>query len=323
MSMLRRSALAVSTMICLLYVIVFCVLSSPWTNDEPKDVSQESKNEMIQCPSLGRAGAPSVSSELSESIPTAEKQTIYILQTSGMGSQLVNMLAHKVYFNDEGQNFMVDTSTYGYRWNASLGLLTGYFLQTFPVIDNPSQYPEISDQYGISNYSDLRRQHSPLEEIQNRSSSIIVTPLQAETRKAIFTNYDTRSVPFYNRMAFEACSALQFNDRALSEIEKIKRDYNLPNFRQGGTVAFHVRRGDKLIRESKLYPGSVYVDKLLNMTSAPIDHCFIASGDYRAVEEVTAALHERRVNCTIHTITSESEDGADDAVKHSDRTDTI
>jgi len=240
------------------------------------------------------------------------KQTIYVLRTSGLGSQLMHMLSHKLYYNAQGRNFMADTSTYGYRWSDSIGLLTGYFLPTFPVIDDISQYRGIADRYNMSNYGHIRNIGLKYSyDLTDLEPVIVVPGAQRLIRKKIFSNYKVESVGYYNSMAWEACAELQFNDRAISEIEKVKNDHDIPNFRRGRTAAFHVRRGDKLRRESKLYKGSLYVDKLLTIASGPIDRCFVASDDYRAFEEVKRDILKRNINCTIHTITSKSKRGSE------------
>lgn len=261
-----------------------------------------------------------------------KKTVITVFGGSGMCSQLVNMLCQKLYVRDQGgQLFMVDESTYEFRWTEDLGFLKAFFKPSVPLIENEDDYSRIQAQFGISYYEKKRRWDSRFVNFAESSNQApIIIRASGKTRKPcchpffqdkLNFNNNTLSMAVYQRelmetayqrMSDEACTTLQLKDWTINKIKELKNMHKIPDFRKGSTVAFHVRRGDKIVKkESRVYPGSHYVDKLLQITQEePIDHCFVASDDYAAVEEVAVALRERNVNCKVHTLTSKSETGA-------------
>mmetsp|Transcript_24282 Transcript_24282/g.35989 ORF Transcript_24282/g.35989 Transcript_24282/m.35989 type:complete len:410 (-) Transcript_24282:155-1384(-) len=270
-----------------------------------------------------------------------KKDVIIVLDpTYGLCQQLVNMLCQIIYIRDKGGDFMVDESTYGYRWNRARGPLSLFFKPALPLITNEKSYSKMGKEFGISDYKSARQVDSYFDGFttENTTSPIFITASNGQTRmpccnpafqepkhqlsdnKQAMALYELNLMEkAYKRMSDEACKSLQINDWAIKrQIQPLKDEHHIPNFREEGltTVAFHVRRGDgRLKADAKLYPGEqddevraypgyLYVDKLLDITLDPIDHCFIATDDYAAVEEVTAALNHRNVNCTVHTMMS-------------------
>jgi hypothetical protein len=74
------------------------------------------------------------------------------------------------------------------------------------------------------------------------------------------------------------------------------------------SVAFHVRRGDKLEHESRKYEAWEYVLKLMNVTTdeerSHIRQCFVATDDYSVVAEIQSLLtHTASIACTVSTLT--------------------
>jgi hypothetical protein len=80
------------------------------------------------------------------------------------------------------------------------------------------------------------------------------------------------------------------------------------------SVAFHIRRGDKLIRESRKYEAVEYVEKLVAVTTdeerSRIRDCFVATDDddpsLSVVDELQAQLTVASISCTVSTLTSTS-----------------
>lgn len=261
--------------------------------------------------------------------PDFRKHVIYVLDISGTCSQLVNMLCQKIGIESQGGRFMADEVTYWSRWDEKVGLLSGFFQPDFPVIDHRDQFPQIEAQFGIPKYKWFRRKDKSIFNISQTDTNdkLIMRTLSGGTRRTCWDpetqrpanksdymrrwNSDKQRIAkTYALMAKETCTHLQFNARTKSLIQQLKAEHNMPNFRKGSTVAFHIRRGDKIkIGESKFYPASAYVDKLLNVTQEPIDHCFVASDDYASVEEVKVALRRHNINCKVHTMTSKNDTG--------------
>jgi hypothetical protein len=251
--------------------------------------------------------------------PQYSMTNICILQGSGLGSQLLNMIAQKIYFTDRERIFIVDDTQYGYKWQDNItGVLNGFFTPKFPVLqmgewDNiiRSQFSEMPSMDTLLQMGSRRVYTDTDQKVEIMWA--IAQPYRDEFPKA----YGRRSIPLYTRFATEACLHLQFNEHAKLEMKKLLDLHQIPSDlrRKSHSVAFHVRRGDKIGTESKLYPGSTYVDKLVQVLATtsnnkPLDHCFIASDDYAAVEEVTESLKEQNLNCTIHTLTTTLENGS-------------
>jgi hypothetical protein len=75
------------------------------------------------------------------------------------------------------------------------------------------------------------------------------------------------------------------------------------------SVAFHIRRGDKVVEEeSRKYEAWEYVSKLLQVTTQDerlqIRHCFVATDDYSVVAELQSELtHNASIACNVSTLT--------------------
>ena len=73
-------------------------------------------------------------------------------------------------------------------------------------------------------------------------------------------------------------------------------------------MAFHIRRTDKLISESKLYHANEYVKKLLDVTPAlnttDFHHCYVATDDENALAEMKEALANAKMTCGVHSLSS-------------------
>lgn len=265
------------------------------------------------------------------------KAIIVLDEAYGLCNQLVNMLCQIVYLRDKGIEFMVDESTYGYRWNSGRGVLSLFFNPSLPLITSVKQYPEIEAKLGIPDYKSVRQLDVRFDDnITTTTPFIPILKANGQTRKPCcnpafqdeppLSNNKQAMVLYelklmeqaYKRMSDEACASLQINEWAIKRrFQPLKDMHRIPDFRQQRTVAFHVRRGDSRLKaDAKLYPGSehddgggvkvypgyAYVEKLLDVTLEPIDHCFIATDDYAAVAELTAALQWRDVNCTVHSM---------------------
>ena len=216
---------------------------------------------------------------------------VYLMKRTGMGSQIPNFFAQAVYFAEhENRTMMVDESIYRYRQNETSGLFTSYFTPTFPVIDTMAQQeawiqPHMPDQR--HNYSDWVK-HGQRAWPNQPQAPILVTSLYA-ARTRIVAAYNVSSAAFFDKIVQQACPNLQFNAVTRQRISQLHQTHQLPDFGQGTTAAFHIRRGDKLRKESRLYEGAEYIRKLQQVAPTVFDHCFVATDDYRAVVEIQQA----------------------------------
>lgn len=224
----------------------------------------------------------------------------------------MNIMAVKAYYNDKGRPVTLDISPYGYRKNNTHGFVNGHL--------SPSPSLRIVDEQDKGNmFHELNITKE--EYFYNESRKAKTRAINDPTTKLLFVDpiYDRvhmnlvpggSNLDKYNRMAVEACTNFQFNPDTRRLVDDFRMNHNA-TYKKGETsVAFHVRRGDKLISEAKLTPALTYVDKMLNITKEQhIDHCFVTSDEFAAVTEVKQALATRDVTCQFHTFTKEEETG--------------
>jgi hypothetical protein len=227
----------------------------------------------------------------------------------GMCSRLMNMLGFKVYMEmTQNRSMVADEAHFEYRFNDSVGLLTGYFEPDFPVITTEQDYvqleQEFADRIALANHSLLAgvggtlynhtRFHGALipdsEDFYRGNKSVSWFPLVDLkhfdlARGSLFKYYgetplktkDTRfesvvaNLEFYKSLTEQACRSLQFNQNTFLKMQQIKYEAGIPEFSQSGylSVAFHARRGDKVSEgETRLFQGDEYVQKLTDVVSA-------------------------------------------------------
>jgi hypothetical protein len=141
-----------------------------------------------------------------------------------------------------------------------------------------------------------------------RSTPVMVARLY-DYRMEVFRRYDQNYVEFYNKMVKKMCPHLQFNAETQRRIAEQKLANGIPDFtRTSNSVAFHVRRGDKLKQESRKFLGDEYVDKLQSVASnVTFDYCFVATDDDAAVEEIRVAIEKRNMTCQLYSFAQPSD----------------
>lgn len=273
------------------------------------------------------APVQNVSFDFKASYENNPKLSIVVTGISGMGSQLMHLIAQKMLVSDMGRNIWVDDSTYLYKWNANTGLIKGYLTPTFPIITSRKDFQALKD-IPLSAYENCKYGKRPVynteEDLLLNKNQIFISQADSKHFRRVFKNIhkDDNHTYLYTQMTKGACDNFQFNTQAKALFRKHKTEHNIPEFSGSNTmsVAFHVRRGDKLRRESDLFPGSVYVDKLLEVlnnsfmsataaASNNIQHCFVATDDVIAVTEIRHALLDKQIHCTLHTLTTNEEHG--------------
>jgi hypothetical protein len=168
-------------------------------------------------------------------------------------------------------------------------MLNGWFTPQFPVIDTPEKtallepYMKYFTFVGTGHCKDW---------IENE----VRLTCHKDYQKVIRDHYRFRKHPdvLYDRMVELMCPNLQFNEQATMAMTAFREQANVPAFDGatiGNSVAFHVRRTDKLITESRLYTGEEYVSRLVAVApDVPFEHCCVATDDVHAVPEIATAL---------------------------------
>ena len=112
----------------------------------------------------------------------------------------------------------------------------------------------------------------------------------------------------YFRFVDSMCDELQFNEKVQPKINRMRAALydGLPRFLHSWpykSVAFHVRRTDKLRKESAFFPAEMYVKKLSEVIQedaiqkADVKLCFLASDDFKVHAEMRQALRSNNFTC--------------------------
>ena len=309
-----RSALAVG--ICLVTVSLFSNVRNALSTVDPGSVVESSTNHVVSVHEINSKGPR---------FPAF----VFVLKTSGMGSQLLNFFAQAIYFEEfEKRSMIIDEATYQYRFNESVGLFTAYFTPKFPVIDTVEQQQKWIEPWFSRghNYTAWRNTIKPgrwkgnVKHDSSSPSPVVVSSLYS-ARSRIMKNYNASSLDFYHKMVDKACPNLQINDYTRRRMMALKRKHNIPEF-TGTSAAFHIRRGDKVRKESKAYSGQEYLQTLrAKAPGVSFEDCFVASDSYSSVTEIRAALEAEnwRTCQRLWTLTHPNEEGFYfDEKEHSD-----
>ena len=224
---------------------------------------------------------------------------VYVLGPSGIGSQIMGLFGQSIFFEEQqNRSIIIDEVTYPYRYNESVGLFTAYFTPQFPVIDTVEQQREWIEPLFTNghNYTDWRTKENVkwkgnMKHDTAPTPPIMVASFLSRFRYRLTVLYNTSSVEFYRKMVEKTCPHVQFNVHTQSRMEQLKHAHKLPDFTDGSSAAFHIRRGDKLRKESKRYAAADYVRKLTQVAPGKsFDNCFVASDSFDAVTELRDVL---------------------------------
>jgi len=261
------------------------------------------------------------------------KSTVYLLHGSGLGSQLVNMLWFQMYLDVvQDRDMIVDESCLSYRKNKTAGVLTGFFTPTMTVVDHYPDRKKVLQTFGAETYHvkgckvnttapntrfDIMQHDNPLAFISHTSHD---TYFRSHILFQLFPTTDHDRL--YRLVSNYACASLQFNPETKDAMKEVKLKAGLSpayfgteygNINNTTSVTFHIRRSDKLIRESKPYAGDDYVRKLLDVVGSTgarmITHCFVATDEYAVVEELSESLTRNNISCHLETLVPQSRNG--------------
>lgn len=237
----------------------------------------------------------------------AESQTVvFQLYGSGLGSNLIHLLAFKNYVENKKSDkstFIVDETHYSYKYR-NQGVMTAFFEPTVPILKNEDEFNNFVQSKGKEG----------LALIWTRSA-------RGANRSMIRSAYPWKGASYYEWMSKEACSTLRFSKIGLQRINELKTKNDIPSFANSISVGFHVRRGDKTLREAKKKEGEDYVNLLLSITAETdksVENCFIASDDIQGLIDIKKALKKSKVPCKVYSLVNRSQKGNKEGVIRSD-----
>lgn len=214
--------------------------------------------------------------------------TIFTLLQHGLGSNLINMITFKSYFESIGHTFIVDESHYYYSYKGK-SVLSVFFEYDFSLLKDKNEFDEF------------------MGKNINSTQIIRTTTDHGSLRRHIKKNLPHLT---YDFLSPKVCSSISFSKIGIRHANQYKLTSSIPDFSNTISVGFHVRRGDKIkLNESRIFTGKEYVQKLIEITTERIDNCFIASDDYNAVTEIKAALKSHKVGCKVYSFVGREQNG--------------
>jgi len=230
-------------------------------------------------------------------------KTFFVHETfkAGLGSNLVNLFGVMAYVKKfyPDRTFVLDESRYPYRRSTSRGLFTGYMSPQFPVVDTATE------KSGLGNYKLSKR----VQRIPTNDAviSFHIYLFRRLVREEIVKKTESKA-DLLELLASYACPSVKYNTETVQDVQELHK--SLPGFEVDDMVAFHIRRGDKLRRESRKFLGEEYVTKYLQVNRTQHKYCFVATDDYEAVSELQEALLAQNVNCQLMTLTQPTQRGS-------------
>ena len=289
-----------------------------------------------QCRHLGRTLPTDLATTLATCVH-AHNCLMYSMGGSGMGAQTLNIFATKLFAEQvyNRTTFLVDETAYDkYARSDGTLLLRAYFTTQFALVERYDQYTLVDDllpgDWTMTKWQtetdraarqSLAQQALPgINNNNNNNNNNDTTDLVIggvhTFHKFIKKHYrDAREL--YTQIIPHICPSMQFNDRTWKEIQGIRQQYSFESLRRqestsssssspsSSSVAFHVRRTDKIIKESRLYTAKEYVDKLVSVLQANnvqlsnVDVCFVATDDASVVPEMQSALEATQLSCRL------------------------
>ena len=141
--------------------------------------------------------------------------------------------------------------------------------------------------------------------------------------------YPKDKLMLFHKLTQLACQTMRINTRTRTRILQILQNEsnNIPshlylnnknnnnnniNNNDNLSVSFHIRRGDKVYVESRMFPTSQYCKRLvntlkrLNINQSSIKYCFVATDDSDnvVIDKLRTSLQNYNIPCTLYSIIS-------------------
>jgi hypothetical protein len=265
-------------------------------------------------------------------------------QMTGFGSVMLTFFVFSMYFQDT-QNRTVhifdDTFSQTYRKSKDVGL-AGFLDFNFPVLNIPEEYDHAltqMKQVGLANltdpdewatqmWNDTTGPDYPILRIRQYNDPRYFSDKRGEAFKHY--RFGGNDPTMFQRLSKMICDSVRFKDDLVEEIQATLQQAGIPDYANisaqanqigqdpalGPTVAFHVRRGDKVYGkrfESKLFLEDLYVEKLMDIPDIQqhlpsIQHCYVATDEYNVTVGLRASLEKHNVTCQLHFLVPRDRD---------------
>jgi hypothetical protein len=296
--------------------------SSKNRNENEHDLESETSNEK---PALARNATNSAECKSLHPLTclVLQGKRIFLLQywegarVLGLGAQIGILLTLRKLFEDtQGRLFVLDQSkSTTYRYNETVGLFSGFFQTDFPVLDGPDELGLVKEQ--LLEVANITLGRIPHADRKTSTSQVQVVKLQ-------FSEYGWQwehsmdklwlglrhacpskpcPVEVFEERSQLICKSITMRPQVQAKAEQMLANVNIPPLGTHNTIGFHIRRGDKLIREARAYKGEEYVTRLLKKAPQAVNasHCFLATDDMSVRQELKAALLNYNISCQLHS----------------------
>eukprot|EP00978_Attheya_sp_CCMP212_P026970 scaffold89774_cov81-Attheya_sp.AAC.2 len=231
----------------------------------------------------------------------------------GLGSQISILLTLRKLFEDtQGRVFILDESkSTTYRYNETVGLFSGFFQTDFPVLDGPDDLGFVKEQLlevanitlGMIPSADRKTSQVQVAKVQFSKSGRSHSFAKIDEGRQHICPSEHCQVEAFEERSRLLCNSIAMRPHVQAKAEQMLADANIPPLGTHSTIGFHIRRGDKLISEARVYTGEEYVTLLLKKApqAANANHCFLATDDMSVRQELKAALTNYNISCQLHS----------------------
>jgi hypothetical protein len=245
----------------------------------------------------------------------------------GFGSIVLHLLLRFQLYFDETQHrtLVLDQSQLNaYRLNSTHGLFSGFLSTNFVVLDDASAKKKAirAARQRLPVKHKLEHAWTPKEPGYDAPIVTISQTKRRSWKKSMKLFWATNryfanvtNTTMFDRMRASACG-IQMTCETEARSAALLRKNSIPLFdaasdqNNSGTVAFHIRRGDKLEWESRAYQVEEYVATLLRRTTLQeqeaIHSCYVATDDFTVVAELRVALHKAAIDCTLYSLATDT-----------------
>ena len=247
---------------------------------------------------------------------------MFSMKHSGLGSQLINLFVNQIYLKQVYgyTTMLVDCVVYeGYQRPDGEPVLTGYFTPDLAIFNYQHEKayvePLLPTGFDFDTWENqldfVQRAKSKFKKLVKHHAGDLVMVnhmmFHTEARNWAKTDFGGYKA-LYRALVPSMCPHLQFKETIRQEMRELRhRLYpTLPDdLHRTKSVAFHVRRTDKLISEAQAYPSSAYVDQvvqILELEGTPLqamEICFLATDDSTVHLEMQQALAAAGLSCRL------------------------
>ena len=238
----------------------------------------------------------------------------------GLGSVTMAIFRLALFYQEtRNATLVVDQRGFAqYRRNHTHGLYKGFLETNFPVLDRGDNVARFMEEQRRDIRQQQQQHHVGDTSSTLKPSAVIKISTSTNKEWMVFfksikstVNYMNEKygsdVAVYGKYKHMACG-IRFTKQTMEQITAMLQNNSIPLWHDttAKTVAFHIRRGDKIVNgESRAFQAAEYVQKLVQVTSpqerAVLERCYVATDDFEVIGQVQVALQNASIACQVYT----------------------